>query len=190
VLFFSNGPGGAISFSVNNNRTVFVTTLGILDRNSAAAIPDDGGWHHIAVVHENGVEFRFYVDGVLADTIEYLSGTLIGARTDTQFYIGSEPTGGLPYVGKIDRLKVSAGVVAGEDLDFDLNLGEPQLTIRSVVEVSWPSLPSGYVLQSTTDLSDPESWENVPGTPSGSDGQFKFYFPVTLEQTYYRLVKP
>src|SRR5690242_20743484 len=28
VFFYSNGPGGVISFSVNNDRTVFVTTLG------------------------------------------------------------------------------------------------------------------------------------------------------------------
>ncbi|MBI2949458.1 MAG: hypothetical protein HYY23_17610, partial [Verrucomicrobia bacterium] len=38
VFFYSNGPGGAISFSVNTDRTVFVTTLGILDASSQAAI--------------------------------------------------------------------------------------------------------------------------------------------------------
>jgi len=193
VLFYNNGPGGAISFSVLN-RTVFVTTLGILDRDSSAAIPDDGGWHHIAVVHVAGTEFRFYVDGELGDTIPYTGGTLIGARTDTQFYIGSEPTGGLPFVGKLDRLKVSAGVVAAEDLDFRVNPGvdpdTPELTIRTVVEVAWPSLPAGYVLQSTTDIGDPESWTAVPGTPFASEGELRFYFPVTLEQTFYRLVKP
>ena len=31
VFFYNNTPGGAVSFSVNNNRTVFVTTLGIAD---------------------------------------------------------------------------------------------------------------------------------------------------------------
>src|SRR5439155_17271219 len=34
VFFYSNGPGGAISFSVNTDRTVFVTTLGIADVRS------------------------------------------------------------------------------------------------------------------------------------------------------------
>jgi hypothetical protein len=70
VFFYSGGPGGAVSFSVNTDRTVFVTTLAIADVPSQAAIPDDGAWHHIAVVHENGKELRFYVDVVLGDTKE------------------------------------------------------------------------------------------------------------------------
>lgn len=193
VFFFSNGPGGAISFSILD-RKLFVTTLGILDQPSTAAIPDDGGWHHVAVVHVTGSEFRFYVDGVLGQTVPYAGGALIGVRTDTQFYIGSEPNGGLPFVGKLDRLKVSSGVVAAEDLDFRVIPGvdpeAPELTIRTVVEVAWPSLPAGYVLQSTTDISDPGSWDDVPGTPSAAEGQFRAYFPVTPEPTFYRLVKP
>ena len=55
VFYYANGPGGAVSFSINNNRTVFVTTLGIADVGSSALIPDDIGWHHIAVVHEPGL---------------------------------------------------------------------------------------------------------------------------------------
>jgi hypothetical protein len=93
VFFFSNGPGGAISFSVNTDRTVFVTTLGILDANSAAAVPDDGNWHHIAVVHQNGVELRYYVDGVLAHTREYTSGVIF-TRTQDFFTIGAKPPAG------------------------------------------------------------------------------------------------
>ena len=193
VLFFNNGPGGAVSFSILD-RKVFVTTLGILDQPSTAAIPDDGGWHHIAVVHQTGTEFRFYVDGVLGQTVPYIGGVLLNVRTATEFYIGSEPTGGLPFVGKIDRLKVSSGIVPEEDLDFrvipGVDPGAPELTVRSVVEVAWPSLPAGYVLQSTTDISDPTSWTTVPGTPTAAEGQFRAYFPVTLEKTFYRLVKP
>jgi hypothetical protein len=193
VLWFSNGPGGALSFSILNRR-VFVTTLGILDRDSNALIPDDGGWHHIAVVHETGKEFRFYVDGVLGDTIAYTSGVLIGVRTADLFYIGSEPNGGLPYVGKLDRLKVTRGVVAPAELDYrpipGVEPGAPELTIQTVVEVSWPSLPAGYVLQSTTTVEDPASWTNVPGTPQASEGSYRFYFPPTAQKTFYRLVKP
>jgi len=116
VFFYNNGPGGAISFSVNTDRTVFVTTLGILDAQSAAAIPDDGKWHHIAVVHENGVELRYYVDGVLGDTKAYTSGVIF-TRTQNYFSLGSEPGGGLQYVGALDRLKVTAGALTADQLD-------------------------------------------------------------------------
>jgi len=116
VFFYSNGPGGAISFSVNTDRTVFVTTLGILDANSVAAIPDDGAWHHIAVVHENGVEIRYYVDGVLGDTRAYTSGVIF-TRTQNYFTLGAEPGGGLQYVGSLDRLKVTSGVLTPDQFD-------------------------------------------------------------------------
>jgi hypothetical protein len=56
--------------------------------------------------------------------------------------------------------------------------------------VTWPSLPAGYVLQSTTTIADPESWINVPGTPFAREGTYRFYFPPTAEKTFYRLFKP
>ncbi len=193
VLFFNNGPGGAVSFSVNIDRTVFVTTLGILDRNSNALIPNDGGWHHIAVVHETGKEFRFYVDGILGDTQAYTSGVLIDTRTADTFYIGAETGGGLPFVGKLDRLMVSKGIVAAEDLDYrpipGVDPGAPELTIETKVEVAWPTLPAGYILQSSITPEVPASWTDVPGTPQASDGVYRSYFPITSPKTFYRLIK-
>jgi hypothetical protein len=117
VFFYSNGPGGALSFSVNTDRTVFVTTLGIADVRSAAAIPDDEAWHHIAVVHQNGVELRFYVDGVLGDTVPYTTGVNF-TRTQKLFSIGAEWNGALQYVGSVDRLKVTSGMLTLEQLDY------------------------------------------------------------------------
>jgi Concanavalin A-like lectin/glucanases superfamily len=75
VLFANNGPGGAVTFSISN-RNLFVTLLGIVDQPAKAPIPDDGGWHHVAVVHQNGKELRFYVDGILDDTVAYTGGVL------------------------------------------------------------------------------------------------------------------
>ncbi len=193
VLFFNNGPGGAVSFSILA-RNVFVTTLGILDQPSTAAIPDDGGWHHVAVVHEMDKEFRFYVDGILGNTVPYVGGVLIDVRTATEFYIGSEPTGGLPYVGKMDRVSFTKGIVAAEDLDFrpvpGVDPSAPTLTIQTVVEVAWPSLPAGYQLQSTLTPEVPASWTFVTGAPFAVEGVYKYYAPITAEKTFYRLIKP
>lgn len=193
VILFNNGPGGAFSFSVSN-RKVFVTTLGIVDQPSNASIPDDGGWHHIAMVHENGKEFRFYVDGILGETVAYTRGVLIGVRTDTNMYLGSEPNGGLPYVGKLDRVIVTRGVVPADKLDFrpipGVDPQAPALTIRSMVEISWPSLPAGYQLQSTLTPENAASWANVAGTPTASEGTYRFYVPVSSDKSFYRLIKP
>ena len=70
----------------------------------------------MAVVHENGKEFRFYIDGVLADTQPY-TGSVIFTRTNQIFYIGAEFNGGLQYVGLLDRLRYSKGIVPPEQLD-------------------------------------------------------------------------
>lgn len=117
VFFYTGGPGGAVSFSVNTDRTVFVTTLAIADVRSQAAIPDDGAWHHIAVVHENGKELRFYVDGTLGDTVEYTGGMFF-ARTQKFFSIGAEWNGALQYTGMVDRLKITSGMLTPDQLDY------------------------------------------------------------------------
>ncbi|MFO1498847.1 MAG: LamG domain-containing protein [Verrucomicrobiota bacterium] len=133
VFYYNNGPGGALSFSIFTNRTVFVTTLGVKDQSSNAKIPDDGNWHHIAVVHENAKEFRFFVDGVLADTQAY-TGSVIFTRTNQVFYIGSEPTYGLQYTGLLDRLKVTRGILPPSQLDYPAGGTPPELVEVGALE--------------------------------------------------------
>jgi len=193
VFFFNNAPGGALSFSVTQDRRVFVTTLGVLDAQSAAFIPDDNGWHHIAVVHENGKELRFYVDGNLGDTLAYTGGVIF-SRTDTTIIIGSEPAGGNQYVGSLDRLKVTRGTLTPDQLDSwpipGVQPGSPSLSIETTVLVSWPTTPAGYILQSSTDLGDVKNWTTVTNKPSvGSQGYY-LLAPTTPTKVFYRLYKP
>ncbi len=193
VLFFSNLPGGAISFSVTQDRRVFVTTLGIADMTSDAFIPLDEGWHHIAVVLEAGVEVRYYVDGILGFTRPY-TGNVVKTRTDTQFYIGSEPTGGLPFTGYIDRLKLTNGVVPASELDFRVIPGvdpdAPEIMIGTAVSVSWSSEARGFILQQTADMEDPESWMDVNAQPTLIDDMNFIFQPATGEEVFYRLIRP
>lgn len=119
VFFYSNGKGGALSFSVQTDRTVFVTTLGRLDITSAAAIPDDGAWHHIAVTYDDPTQtLTFYVDGQVGDTQSYTRGVYINRPTaQTFFSVGAEWNGFLQFVGSLDRLKITSGVLTADQLD-------------------------------------------------------------------------
>ena len=121
---------------MNTDRTVFITTLAIADVSSQAAIPDDGAWHHIAVVHENGKELRFYVDGVLGDTVAYTGGMYF-SRTQKLFSLGSEWNGALPFTGSLDRLKITSGMLTPAQLDYQkvpaagtagLTMGRPSVS--------------------------------------------------------------
>lgn len=102
------------------------------------------------------------MDGILGQTVPYTGGVLIGVRSETAFYIGSESNGGLPYVGKIDRLRVSIGIVPANELDYRVIPGvDPEaqeLSIGTVVEVAWSTLPAGCSPQSPTTIADPNSW--------------------------------
>ncbi len=174
VFYFNNGPGGALSFSIFTDRTLFVTTLGIKDQSSKAAVPDDGKWHHVAVVHENKKEFRFYVDGALADTQAYTSGVNF-TRTNQVFYIGSEPTFGLQFTGQLDRLKVTKGILTPDQLDSKSGaVAGPGLSIDRAG--TGLSITFEGTLEGADAVIGP--WTAVPGTSPLSvtpTGATKFY---------------
>jgi hypothetical protein len=193
VIFFNNAPGGALAFSISTDRHLFVTTLGVADVKSANAIlPNDGQWHHAAVVHENGKELRFYVDGGLADTVAYTGGVIF-SRTDTQAWFGSEG-GGNPYVGGLDRFKISKGALTAAQLDSwpipGVQPGSPELTIATSVTVAWPTTPGGYTLQTSTDLGDVKNWTNATNAPLVNTQGYYMVFPSSATKTFYRLYKP
>jgi len=193
VIFYNNGPGGAISFAMTYARHLMITTLGLADIESVATVPNDGGWHHVAVVHEFGKEMRFYVDGVLSDTIAYTSGVIF-TRTDNYFQFAIEVTYN-QYVGLIDRFKFSKGTLTADQLDWwpipGVQPGSPTLTIENTVRVSWPTSPAGYTLQTSTDLGDTKNWANVTNTPFvDTTGYFLVFPSSTSGKAFYRLYKP
>ena len=193
VFLFNNGPGGAITVSVTSDRHLFVTTLGIADTRSEAVIPDDGLWHHVAVVHRNGQDLRFYVDGVLGDTIAYTGGVLM-TRADTYFVIGSEFTGGFPYRGFLDRVQLADEALTPDQLDYlaipGVVPGAPELEIGTAVSVGWPTDATGFILESSTDLTEPRVWTAVGVAPVVVTDKFYVMLPTPAQKTFYRLVRP
>lgn len=125
IIFAYGVPGtGGYSFSVRQDpRTPFVTTYGILDAANEAPIPNDGQWHHLAVVHDEPAgELRFYVDGELGDTLEYFGGVNF-AEEQNQLMIGVEQLLGstaavLPYEGYIDRIRIHTAVLDPSEFDI------------------------------------------------------------------------
>jgi len=202
TLFDNNGPGLRANIAIMGDRTLALTTYGIVDMTSKAKIVDDGKWHQVAVVHQDGVEVRFYVDGILGDTVAYTDGVKVSGP-QTYFHMGGEvwdwPGYGdmvNPFVGKIDRMSLTRGIVAPNDLDWRPIPGvtPPAPTLASprlAIEISWPTLPAGYMLQSTTNVADSNSWVNVANSPSAAGpGTYYYYGPMATPERFYRLLKP
>jgi hypothetical protein len=195
VYFYNNAPGGAVSASVTQDRRVFVTTLGIVDQTSTAFIPNDNKWHHIAVVHEFEKELRFYVDGTLGATVPYTRGTIF-TRTNLIFYLGSESTGGLQYVGLLDRFRYSKGALAAGELDSRaLPAGQtapPTLALEraaQTMKLLWPAAATGFVLQKTADLNPPATWVDVTGSPQVDNANNAVSISISEPRSFFRLLK-
>jgi hypothetical protein len=89
---------------------------------------------------------------------------------------------------------VTAGVLTVDQLDAwpipGVKPAAPELSIANMVQVSWPTSPAGYTLQSSTDLNEPKNWTTVTNTPMvGSQGYY-LLFPSTSPKVFYRLSKP
>lgn len=121
ILEYRGVPG--FSFSIDSGDVLHTTTFRIQDIRSAAQVPRDGEWHHVAVVHESGVEMRFYVDGTLSDTIAYTEGP--GDQSSPLLTIGNASSGNNPFFGSIDRVRISDAALSPEEFDFEIPEGAP-----------------------------------------------------------------
>ncbi|MDB6058020.1 MAG: Endonuclease/Exonuclease/phosphatase family protein, partial [Verrucomicrobiales bacterium] len=115
VLFqYERNPG--FSFSINTNRTLHTTTFKVKDVASSAAVQNDGAWHHVAVVHNDGANMQFYIDVTLAATVVYTNGA--GYRTSSEITIGAGSEGSNWFTGSLDRVRFNNRALTPSELDF------------------------------------------------------------------------
>jgi endonuclease/exonuclease/phosphatase family metal-dependent hydrolase len=167
VLFqYERRPG--FSLSINTNRTLHTTTFKIKDISSTATLPNDGEWHHVAVVHTDGANMKFYIDANLAATVAYTNGA--GFRTDTALTIGSAESGANPFMGYLDRVSFEERALTPAQFDFP---AIPSLGIRksgNALTVFWPTWKTGYALQMNSSL-DSTNWANISTQTQGVENQ-------------------
>ena len=72
-----------------------------------------------------------------------------------------------------------------------IRLADPVLSVDQSTngfQLSWPATAPDYSLQSTTDLSPPQTWVMVPQVPVLADGQYLVTIVTTNAATLFRLV--
>ena len=117
VIYRSNGSAPRIALSVNANRTLHTTVLGTADFTTSVPIPDDERWHHIAVTMENFEQLRFYLDGMLRQTVQRTQTAAPSAGGTPQLLIGKESETRY-YRGVLDRVIIHNGALAQSALDY------------------------------------------------------------------------
>lgn len=167
VLFqYDRKPG--FSFSINPNRTLHTTAFNIRDVSSTATIPNDGAWHHVAVVHTDGANMKFYIDANLAATVTYTNGA--GYRTGAAITIGSAEDGTNSFTGYLDRIHFDERAMAPAEFDFP---AIPPLGIRrsgNALTLFWPAAIAGYTLQANDNL-QASGWTTVSFQTQGNENQ-------------------
>jgi hypothetical protein len=188
------GDGSGYYLQIGTDRKLQIVFPGKGAAGSQKAeIPNDGGWHHIAAVHVQGLEVRFYVDGILKDTQPYAGG--VGLPDKAAFVLGSHFNTVCPLDGLMDRLKLSTyKAVPADELDWRPIPGvepqPPQITFAPAVVLSWPPTLAEFVMQSAPRLQDPGAWSIVPTKPKTEAGVFKLFLPVSQKQEFFRLSTP
>jgi autotransporter-associated beta strand protein len=125
IMFqYERKPGFA--FSINTNRTLHTTTFKIKDIASSATVPNDGAWHHVAVVHTDGVNMQFYIDGALSATVAYTNGA--GYRTTGEITIGAASEGANWFTGNLDRIRFDNRALTPAELDSSAGTARPFLS--------------------------------------------------------------
>ena len=167
ILFqYERRPG--FSISINTNRTLHTTTFKIKDISTTAAFPNDGQWHHFAVIHTDGANMKFYIDANLATTVNYSNGA--GYRTESVLTIGSDPDMVNPFTGYLDRVRFDQKALTPAEFDYP---AVPPIGVRkngSTLTLYWSSTMTNYTLQANSGLQT-NGWVNVATQLQGNELQ-------------------
>lgn len=177
------------------------------ETNNVSPMIDDGEWHHMVGVAEDGVSSRLYIDGVLVGT----NGVPSFVDRSNRVRIGDNPdTNNREWEGQIDDMAIWNRALTLEEIrllwaDGD---GRPvlggvdpkplritRLELRSEtpaasIEIGWDSIPNkSYRVERSSNLID---WEEIPGTVEASE-EFTTMIDTSFEgglptRAYYRVL--
>lgn len=81
-----------------------------------------GGWHLVHLVRRNGIDRRFYVDGVLiSTTVAFSSNSFLTHSNNTSLEIGRSNAATEFFNGRIDDLRIIYGSLSDDDILLEWN---------------------------------------------------------------------
>jgi hypothetical protein len=117
VIYFTGGSPPRVSLSINANRALHTTLYGNTDFASSVFVPNDNRWHHVAAVMENFARVRFYLDGILRQTINRTATGALNATATPGLTIGKESETRY-FRGVLDRILIYNDALTNSTIDF------------------------------------------------------------------------
>jgi hypothetical protein len=150
-----------------------------------------GQWHHLVGIFSNGI-LSIYVDGVKGSESN-IGGALQNAGpSPDRVMIGATREGVYNFKGNIDEVAMYDYPLSVTQVRAHLRAAQsaagPALAIKQAVIVSWPSFPTGYVLQSAPTLNG--EYKTVTNTPYADGNNLWLPFTFGPSQSFFKLVKP
>ena len=181
-------PGDVPNLVVKNQ----VNAFGLV---AAPAPLARGQWHHLVGVYDAGV-MTLYLNGAFASSVP-LAGTLRnGGPVPDRVLIGATRDGSnssFQWKGLIDEVAIYSRALSADRVlaHYQAALPASRLTISGAGEISWPTVPVGYVLQVTDSLAAPVQWQPADVTERKEENGFFKLNVSPLEGTrFYRLARP
>jgi type 1 glutamine amidotransferase len=195
TLIRSNRANGTIiattyfrkPFVVSNAWSVTNLTLGLLR--------DDGG-----IVYLNGTEiFRSNMTNAAFVYSTNWAVTAVGGADESTFFTTNVNPAVLVNGTNVLAVEIHQQSAASSDVSFDLRLtaltyDAPAITVTpagSLFELIWPSLPPGFVLESSSGLSPDALWTLETNAPSVvTNGFNKVNVEIEPASRFFRLIRP
>lgn len=131
VIYRTAGPAPRVSLSVTATRTLHTTLFGNTDFTSTVPIPNDNRWHHVAAVMENFARVRFYLDGVLRQTVNRTATAALTSSGTGNLQIGLESDARY-FRGLLDRVRIHNDALTNSTLDYPAIPGLAIVTTQPV----------------------------------------------------------
>lgn len=127
LIYRTDGPAPRASLSLNATRGLHTTLYGNTDFASSVLVPNDNRWHHVAAVMEGYARVRFYLDGILRQTVNRTATAVPTSSTGNQIYIGKESET-VFFRGLLDRVIINNNALtnsAAAPIDYPAVPGLP-----------------------------------------------------------------
>ena len=181
-------PGDVPNLVVKNQANAF----GLV---AAPAPLARGQWHHLVGVYDAGV-MTLYLNGAFASSVPFAGTLRNGGPVPDRVLIGATRDGSnssFQWKGLIDEVAIYNRALSADRVmaHYQAALPASRLTITGTGEISWPTLPAGYVLQVTDSLAAPVQWQPADITGRTEENGFFKLSVSPLEGTrFYRLARP